>query len=208
MGRYLLRRTAILVASLLIAMVVIFLLLRALPGDPANALLSVNADAEQIAAARAQVGSDLPLHEQFVHWFGGMLTLDLGTLVHLDPPRRPGDRRAAHDHRAADPAGLRAGVRAVDRHRLRGGLQGGPLVRGAPGRLLEPVRGDPCVLDRDPAHHDVLRASAGAARGRVPARRLGGPGSMRSPTCCCRCSRSRWSWPARCRATCAARPWT
>lgn len=79
MGRYLVRRTAILIASLLIAMIVIFLLLRLLPGDPANALLSVNADAEQVAAARAQVGSDLPLHEQFVRWFGGMLTLDLGS---------------------------------------------------------------------------------------------------------------------------------
>ena len=41
MAQYLLRRTAILVGSLLIAMVAIFLLLRALPGDPANALLTV-----------------------------------------------------------------------------------------------------------------------------------------------------------------------
>ena len=43
MAQYLLRRTIILVVSLLVAMVVIFLLLRALPGDPANALLSINA---------------------------------------------------------------------------------------------------------------------------------------------------------------------
>ncbi len=41
MARYLLRRTGILVVSLLVAMVGIFILLRALPGDPANALLSV-----------------------------------------------------------------------------------------------------------------------------------------------------------------------
>ncbi len=79
MTRYLLRRTAILVASLLVAMVGIFILLRALPGDPANALLSVSATPEQIAAARAQVGADLPLAEQFIDWFRGMLTLDLGS---------------------------------------------------------------------------------------------------------------------------------
>jgi peptide/nickel transport system permease protein len=79
MAQYLLRRTTILVVSLLVAMVVIFLLLRALPGDPANALLSVNATPEQIAAARAQVGADLPLHEQFVSWFRGMITLDFGS---------------------------------------------------------------------------------------------------------------------------------
>ncbi len=45
MTQYLLRRTTILVVSLLVAMVVIFLLLRALPGDPANALLSGQRDA-------------------------------------------------------------------------------------------------------------------------------------------------------------------
>ena len=45
---------------------VLFLLLRLLPGDPANSLLSVGATPEQIAAARHQIGSDLPLLEQFV----------------------------------------------------------------------------------------------------------------------------------------------
>lgn len=78
MTRYLLRRAAILVVSLLLAMLAIFILLRALPGDPANALLSVQATPEQIAAARAQVGADLPISEQFVTWFGGMVTLDFG----------------------------------------------------------------------------------------------------------------------------------
>lgn len=76
---YLLRRFAFLVISLLLAMVVLFLLLRLLPGDPANALLSVNATPEQIAAAQAQVGSNLPLGEQFLTWFGDMITLNLGT---------------------------------------------------------------------------------------------------------------------------------
>ena len=79
MAQYLLRRTIILIVSLLVAMVIIFLLLRALPGDPANALLSINATPEQVAAARAQVGADLPVHEQMVRWFGSMLTLDLGS---------------------------------------------------------------------------------------------------------------------------------
>ncbi len=79
MAQYLLRRTAILVGSLLIAMVAIFVLLRALPGDPANALLTVQATPEQIAAARAQVGADLPILQQFIDWFRGMVTLDFGS---------------------------------------------------------------------------------------------------------------------------------
>ena len=76
---YLLRRFAFLVISFVIAMIVLFLLLRVLPGDPANALLSVNATQEQIDAARAQVGSDRPISEQFFTWFGGLIALDLGS---------------------------------------------------------------------------------------------------------------------------------
>ena len=78
MALYLLRRSAFLVVSLLLAMVVLFLLLRVLPGDPSNALLSVNATPEQIKAAQHQVGSDQPLAQQFATWFGSLLTLNLG----------------------------------------------------------------------------------------------------------------------------------
>lgn len=76
---YIVRRLAFLAVSLVVAMVVIFVLLRLLPGDPANALLSVSATPEQIAAARAQVGSDQPLAQQFLTWAGQMLRFDLGS---------------------------------------------------------------------------------------------------------------------------------
>jgi len=74
-----LRRFLILLASLVIAAAVLFVLLRLLPGDPASALISVGADPEQIAAARRQVGSDLPLFEQFVHFVSSLARFDLGT---------------------------------------------------------------------------------------------------------------------------------
>ena len=48
---YLLRRSAFLLVSFLLAMVAIFVLLRLLPGDPSNALLSVTATPEQIGRA-------------------------------------------------------------------------------------------------------------------------------------------------------------
>jgi len=54
-------------------------LLRLLPGDPANALLSVGADEAQIAAARRQVGSDLPLPQQFLQFITSLAQFDLGT---------------------------------------------------------------------------------------------------------------------------------
>ena len=54
------------------------MLLRLLPGDPANALVSVGADAAQIEAARKQVGSDLPLYQQFTRFIGSLVRFDLG----------------------------------------------------------------------------------------------------------------------------------
>lgn len=75
---YVLRRLLFLVVSLLLASAVLFVLLRLLPGDPANALLSLGATPQQVAAARHSIGSDRPLGEQFVNWFGQLATLDLG----------------------------------------------------------------------------------------------------------------------------------
>ncbi|HWT33215.1 MAG TPA: ABC transporter permease [Microbacterium sp.] len=79
MAVYLIRRLALLVVSLAVAAVVIFVLLRLLPGDPANALVSVGATTQQIEAARAAIGSDLPLLQQFGVWVGQLATLNLGT---------------------------------------------------------------------------------------------------------------------------------
>ncbi len=57
---------------------VLFLFLRLLPGDPANALLSVGADPEQIEAARRQVGSNLPLSQQFLQFLYALIRFDFG----------------------------------------------------------------------------------------------------------------------------------
>lgn len=86
---YLLRRLAILMVSILIAAMVLFLLLRLLPGDPANALVSVGADPEQIEAARKQVGSDLPLSEQFMGFVSSLLRFDLGNSFISQAPVLP-----------------------------------------------------------------------------------------------------------------------
>lgn len=78
MIRYLARRTAILIGSLFFAAVVLFVLLRLLPGDPANALLPVGATPEQIEAARRELGTNMSLPAQFLDWLHDLATLDLG----------------------------------------------------------------------------------------------------------------------------------
>lgn len=93
---YVLRRLAILIVSILIAAAVLFMLLRLLPGDPANALVSVGADPEQIEAARRQVGSDLSLSEQFLRFVLSLARFDLGNSFISGTPVLPeiGDRLA------------------------------------------------------------------------------------------------------------------
>ncbi|MDT0683831.1 ABC transporter permease [Roseicyclus sp. F158] len=75
---YMTRRLVILLLSLVAAAIVLFVLLRLLPGDPANALVGVGATPEQIEAARAQLGSDQPLFVQFVSYLGDLARFDLG----------------------------------------------------------------------------------------------------------------------------------
>jgi len=59
----------------------VFLGLRALPGDPARIALGIKASDESVAALRARLGLDQPLHVQYVEWFQDILTLDLGRSI-------------------------------------------------------------------------------------------------------------------------------
>jgi peptide/nickel transport system permease protein len=79
--KYVIRRLAFLLVSLALASVTLFVLLRIMPGDPANALLPVGATPEQITAAQHQVGSDLPLIVQFLHWIRDLSTFHFGTSI-------------------------------------------------------------------------------------------------------------------------------
>jgi len=58
--------------------VLVFLLLRLTPGDPAAILAGDAATADNIAAIRASLGLDRPLVVQFGIWLGKVLTGDLG----------------------------------------------------------------------------------------------------------------------------------
>ncbi|MDN8594554.1 MULTISPECIES: ABC transporter permease [unclassified Corynebacterium] len=67
------------VSLLFAASVIIFLLLRAIPGDPARIALGVTASEEDVAKLASQLGTDRPLVVQYFDWVGGMLTGDFGT---------------------------------------------------------------------------------------------------------------------------------
>lgn len=65
-------------ATVLVSTVVVFLLLRVMPGDPATVALGIEATPEQLAAWRAEHGVDAPLVVQYVEWLGGLLTGNFG----------------------------------------------------------------------------------------------------------------------------------
>ncbi|MGV0343125.1 ABC transporter permease [Corynebacterium lehmanniae] len=60
------------------ASVVIFALLRAVPGDPARVALGVSATEEAVAELSARLGLDQPLPVQYADWVSGLLTGDFG----------------------------------------------------------------------------------------------------------------------------------
>jgi peptide/nickel transport system permease protein len=79
MGRYLLRRSVESVITLFLATIVVFLGIRALPGDPARTLAGEESDPESVAEVRAAYGFDQPLPVQYVRYLGKAFTGDLGT---------------------------------------------------------------------------------------------------------------------------------
>jgi len=86
MFNYFLKRLLGLVPTLLIVAVLVFLFVHMLPGDPARLAAGQDADAQTVELVRQQLGLDLPLHEQFVRYFGNMLHGDFGTSMRS---RRP-----------------------------------------------------------------------------------------------------------------------
>ncbi|MBE9077714.1 ABC transporter permease [Romeria aff. gracilis LEGE 07310] len=58
---------------------VVFLLMRATPGDPVDALLGPRAPESAKAALRSQLGLDAPLWQQYFNYLGKLLNLDLGS---------------------------------------------------------------------------------------------------------------------------------
>lgn len=60
---------------------VVFLLLRATPGDPVDALLGARAPQEAKDTLRSQLGLDAPLWLQYLNYLGNLLRLDLGTSI-------------------------------------------------------------------------------------------------------------------------------
>ncbi|MCL2736943.1 MAG: ABC transporter permease [Propionibacteriaceae bacterium] len=73
------RRLAIFIGTVVVASIVIFLIVQALPGDVAQTTLGMGATADAVAALRERWGLDQPLAVRYGQWLVGMLHGDFGS---------------------------------------------------------------------------------------------------------------------------------
>src|SRR5579859_8087623 len=84
MFKYIASRVALTIPVVWLVVSVVFLLIQVIPGDPIQQMLGEGAAAADLQAARHAYGLDLPLGQQYVRYWRGVLHGDLGTSLRFD----------------------------------------------------------------------------------------------------------------------------
>src|SRR5262249_30799965 len=82
MTEYVLRRLLQILPTLFVVSLVVFGLMRLVPGDPAQVFAGQDATKAQIDIVRTQFGLDRPIHVQYLLWIRRLLAGDLGVSYH------------------------------------------------------------------------------------------------------------------------------
>lgn len=86
MQRYIAKRIAHAFVVVYFVATVVFLAVRAIPGDPARLLLGGDADPEALQAVRENLGLNQPVYIQYVRWLTDILQGDFGQSIHTQQP--------------------------------------------------------------------------------------------------------------------------
>ncbi|WJH37692.1 ABC transporter permease (plasmid) [Aliirhizobium terrae] len=89
LSKYIGKRLLWTLPTLLLVAVMVFFLVRMIPGDPALLILGDDASAEEIAGLRASLGLDQPVPLQFLYWLGNVIQGDLGHSISNGAPVLP-----------------------------------------------------------------------------------------------------------------------
>jgi peptide/nickel transport system permease protein len=84
--RFLLQRLALVIFVLLGVTIVVFLVTRLTPGDPARVLLGPRATEDEVARLRASYGLDAPIYVQYASWLSHVVRGDFGDSIQLHRP--------------------------------------------------------------------------------------------------------------------------
>ena len=81
MRQYALKRIGLIIPTVLLVTIIVFTVMRLIPGDPALVILS-EGDAsftqEELEALRKELGTNRPIVTQYLEWVGGLAVGDLG----------------------------------------------------------------------------------------------------------------------------------
>lgn len=86
MGRYLLRRILELIPTLFAISLIVFLMVRLIPGDAALLIAGENAQPQVVEKIRVSLGLDRPVYEQYFTYILGLLHGDLGKSIRSGQP--------------------------------------------------------------------------------------------------------------------------
>ena len=86
MFRYTLHRLAMTIPTLVVASLLVFVLLRVVPGDPALLIVGDIHNPEALARVRREYGFDQPVWQQYLAWAADVLRLDFGTSLSNGQP--------------------------------------------------------------------------------------------------------------------------
>ncbi|MBM3220082.1 MAG: ABC transporter permease [Candidatus Rokubacteria bacterium] len=88
MYKYVIRRLLLAIPVLLMSSLIVFGLMRVMPGDALIALMgeSGNINAKELAKLRADLGLDRPYHEQYLLWLWQMVTFNPGHSIFTNEP--------------------------------------------------------------------------------------------------------------------------
>jgi len=84
--RYLLRRVAAFVATLFFVSLIVFVVVRVLPGDPALIIMGTEGSPEATARLREAMGLNRPIAVQYADWLWSALRGDLGVSIQYEVP--------------------------------------------------------------------------------------------------------------------------
>ena len=91
MQQYIIKRVLLLIPTILLVTIIVFALIRVIPGDPALLVLigpsgEGSFTEEQLEEMRRRLGTDRPVHEQYGTWMWGLLRGDLGDSIFYERP--------------------------------------------------------------------------------------------------------------------------
>jgi peptide/nickel transport system permease protein len=84
--QYILRRVAAFAATLFFVSLLVFVVIRVLPGDPAAVIMGTEGSPEATARLREAMGLNRPIAVQYVDWLARALRGDLGVSIQYDVP--------------------------------------------------------------------------------------------------------------------------